>query len=438
MPQLHDRTRRKICIAAFFAVCIMPMCCLLAWGLSRSGPWHISAHARRLENCLGLAVSIDDVEHPRPGVVRYVGVRLCDPETGEIVATFHCLEARRQDVKDRPRPALVLVADSARIRPERFDILPRLLHRVMARRMTRHDIDLRLVIGELKIQDGNNIVGEKNTGKNTTTLRAVQGSLQTGHDGAQAEFNFRLDSSSDSTNQVDPVRIRIRRDRRTTPPALCFDIDSRVTELPCDLLSLLIPQCKSLGPHSRFQGYLCAEQTTDGWQGRIKDVCLNGIDLARFCGSHFPNTLTGQAQVTIHRASFTAGRLQKAAGSIAAGPGTIGREFYDSLWRQLRLRYRSLPPDGNDNIPYDKLALNFTINHDGLQINGTVPKQIQPVILANSVESLLGEPQVQPQPISALLDALVPQSSYQVPATKQIQWLSRRLPLPKEGQPAQR
>ena len=430
MPQLHDRTRRKICIAAFFAVCIAPTCCLLAWGLSRSGPWHISAHARRLESCLGLSVSIDDVEHPRPGVVRYIGVRLRDPETGEVVATFHCLEARRQDVTDRPQPALVLDADSAWIRPERFDSLPRLLHRVMARRMTRDDVDLRLVIGELKLQDGPEIAD-----KNTTTLRAVQGSLQTGHDGAQAEFNFRLDSSSDS---ADPMRIYIGRDRRTTPPCLSFAIDSRATELPCDLLALLIPQCESLGPQSRFQGYLFAEQTTDGWQGSIKDASLSGIDLARLFGGRFPNTLTGRAQVTIRQASFAAGRLQKAAGSIAAGPGTIGREFYDSLSRQLRLYSRPLPPDDNSNIPYDKLALNFTINDDGLHIDGTVPDQIQPVILANTVESLLGEPQVQPQPISALLGALAPQTSPRIPATEQTQWLSSLLPLPKEGQSVKR
>ena len=106
MPQLHDRTRRKICIAAFFAVCVLPTCCLFAWGISRHNPWHASAYAQQLESYLGLNVTIDHVEHPLPGVIRYHGVRLCDPETGQVVAVFNRIEARLQKVQDRPLPAL--------------------------------------------------------------------------------------------------------------------------------------------------------------------------------------------------------------------------------------------------------------------------------------------------------------------------------------------
>ena len=424
MPQLHDRTRRKICIAAFFAVCILPTCCLFAWGVSRQGPWHASSYAQRLESRLGLKVSIDDVEHLLPGVVRYMGVRLCDPESGEVVADFHRIDTRRQDVQDRPLPALVLVADSARISPERFDGMLRLLNRVLARRMTRDEVDLRLVIGELKLQSD-----ENNTDGGTTTLRDVRGSLQTVENGSQAEFNFRLHPSSDPDDPAEPIRIHIRRDRRAAPPSICFDIDSRATPLPCTVLALLMPECKSLGPQSRFQGYLFAEKTGHGWQGRIKDAGLTGIDLDMMLGSRFPGTLNGPADLTIHRARFSEGRLHEAAGRIAAGPGTVGRMFFDTVSRQLRLPARPMPAGSND-IPYDKLALNFTVDHSGLLINGTVPGQIEPVILANNVESLLGEPKTQPQPISALLVALAPQNSCRVPADRQIQWLSSLLPLP--------
>ena len=433
IPKFHDRTRRKICILAFFAVCIAPTCCMLAWGISRNVPGHVSGYVERLEGSLGLAVAIDDVEHPRPGVVRYRQVRLRDPETGEVVSTFHRVEVRRQDVKESPRPALVLVVDSARISPERFDSLPRLLYRVMARRMTRDNIDLRLVIGEIEMQEG-----EDSAGEGAATIRAMRGSLQTGRDGAQSEFKFRLESSADRAEATDAVCIRIRRDRRTTPPSLCFEIDSRTAPIPCNMLSLFRPECKSLGPGSRFQGYLFAEQTVDGWQGCIQNATLTDIDLARLFGKCLPNTMTGRAQVTIHQANFSGGRLQQAAGSIAAGPGTIGHDFYDSLWSKLRLRYRTQPPEDNRDIPYEKLALDFTIDQDGLQIKGTVPDQADPIILTNSTESLLGEWESKPQPLSALLGILAPKTSPHMPVTRQTQWMASLLPVPEGDQPQRR
>ena len=49
------------------------------------------AEAQRLGWQLGMKVSIDAVAHPRPGVVRYEGLVLANPETGEEVA--HCRSA---------------------------------------------------------------------------------------------------------------------------------------------------------------------------------------------------------------------------------------------------------------------------------------------------------------------------------------------------------
>lgn len=387
---------------------------------------------------MGLAVSIDDVEHLKPGVVCYKGVRLRDPETGEIISTFQSIRVCR-DVKDQSRPTLELFAHSARINPERFDSLPRLLHRVMARRMTRDDIDLRLVfIGKLDLQDGDGISGNDIEGKKTTSLRGVSCSLQTGHNGANVEFKFRLDSASNSAGSVAPVEIVIRRDRRTTPPSISFSINSGTTALPCDLLAMLIPQCKSLGPQSRLQGHLYAEQTADGWEGIIKGAKLHNIELSQLFGDRFPNTLTGQAQVTIQWAEFSAGRLQKATGSIDADRGTINRTFVESLWQELGIGH-DLPAGGNNDLPYTKLAFDFNLDSNGLVINGSVPNQLQvPITVADAKGPLVGSPKEQPLPIAAWLAVLAPPTSPRMPVSEQTQWLSRHLPLSKEVTPVRR
>ncbi len=410
---------------------------MLAWGISRNLPGHVLGYVERLEGSLGLAVSIDDIEHPRPGVVRYHGVRLRDPETSEVVATIHRAEACYQDVKESPRPALVLVADSAHVSPARFDSLPRLLHRVMARRMTRDNIDLRLVIGEIKLQEGEGSAEEQ-----IATLNAVQGSLQTGRDGAQSEFKFRLGSSSDRSKATDAVRIRIRRDRRTTPPSICLQIDSRAAPIPCRLLSLSILECESLGPQSSFQGYLFAEQTAHGWQGCIQDTRLDDIDLACLMGQRFPETLTGRANATIRQASFADGRLIEAAGSIAARGGTINRKFYDTACMEFCISPREgLQFNTEEALPYSELAFDFNFNRHGLTIHGTIPNDLRPVTALTMVDTLgplLGEPRVQPQPIPAWLGVLSSPASPHIPAGKQAQWLARLLPVPEEDQPRHR
>ena len=430
MSQFHDRTRRRICLAAFFALCIVPTIGLLAWGLSRQGSWHVDACAQRLSRQLALAVTIDRVEHPRPGVVRYVGVRVADPETDETICVCRRIEARRQDVNDRPRPALRLIAEGAEMRPRRADRFWQLLHRAMARRMSRDDIDVRLVAGKLALRT--------DSGDEVAFLDEVWASMQTGDDGGLAEFGFQIgETGSGEPDSRQPVQIHIRRDRKTTPPGLCFDVNARSTPIPCGLLGLLIPECEALGPDSRFQGYFVARREAQGWSGQIADGRLTDVDLASFFQRRFPDVLTGQATVTIQQANFSGGRLQDAVGSIAAGPGTISRAFFDNARVQLNLGYRefnSPPADAPDQLPYEILSLGFSVGHDGLRIDGTVADHpasdpTVPIILADTDGPLLSEPVTQPQPVSALLHALIPESRSQVLPSEQTQWLSRWLPL---------
>ena len=82
MFRLHDSTRRQICVALFMGLCVLPT--LAMGGGPSHGACRGTARPKRpgLARELGVAVSMESVAHTLPGVVRYTGLKLTDPETG--------------------------------------------------------------------------------------------------------------------------------------------------------------------------------------------------------------------------------------------------------------------------------------------------------------------------------------------------------------------
>ena len=116
MFPLYDHTRRQICMAAFLGLCVLPTLAVAGWGIARRLPWHKQAEEQRLGQELGLEVSIESMEHTLPGVVRYTGLKLTDPETGQEL--FRCAElaatwTSMTDSHGQTRPAIVLAATQA-------------------------------------------------------------------------------------------------------------------------------------------------------------------------------------------------------------------------------------------------------------------------------------------------------------------------------------
>ena len=94
MFALHDRVRRRICIAGFFALAVAPTLAVLGLAVAWRLPSHVRAEAERLGRQLGVDVSLTGVEHPLPGVIRYRGLDLSSPETGRTLLRCGRLEAQ--------------------------------------------------------------------------------------------------------------------------------------------------------------------------------------------------------------------------------------------------------------------------------------------------------------------------------------------------------
>lgn len=417
---LHESVRRRICVGAFFLLCVAPTAGVLAWGVSRWLPWHTTAEASRLSRELGLCVSLSGVRHPRPGVVVYEGLQLADPETGQTLLGCRRLEAawgRPEDPRDRATASLALVATEPEIEAAGLEPLAELVRRGLGRRASWSKLEVRLSAGEATLRSA----------AGPWKLTGVEGFLRPVAGGSCGEIGFRLAG----VQTTEPVRICIGRDHRETPPRTGLELYTGGGTLPCAFLGLGLPGLERLGPSSGFRGYLWVNQKPEGWAYELTGQ-LAGVDLESLVSGCSPHKLTGRAQVTIGVARLLDGRLQEAAGSVSAGPGLVSRSLLDASVESLGLERGAEPRSPGTLVPYEQLAASFQIDSGGLRVRGSCPVPGRGTVMVDHFSRLLAEPAArgQPIPVGALVRTLVPGGGVPVPATRASDWLMRVLPLP--------
>jgi hypothetical protein len=418
MLPLHDKTRRRICLAVFFLLCLTPTALVVAWCVAWQLPSHKTAEIARLRQQTGLVVALDGLRHLQPGTVLYEGLTLSDPETGRTVLRCPRLEAtwtRDADPEGRPKTVVLLTASQPRIEADSAHRLGQLLDRILQNQGDWADVEFRLSAGEVALS----------AGEDSRTLRDVEGTIEAIRGGVQAEAVFRLPGPA--TPQ--PLMVRLTRNRQVAPPATGWELDTGGNPLPCSLLSVALAELKPLGPRSRFRGHIWANQTPGGWAAQFEGQ-LEGLDLAGLLGERFPHKLSGPAGVSIASARLWQGRVEKASGTLRAGPGQIDRSLLRAAVEQLHMVRMAEPMTAGDLCAYDQLALGFQIDAGGLRMQGCCTGVEAGTVLADRAAPLLAEPIAQPQPLAALVQALAPASLVQLPATPQADWLARWLPVP--------
>ena len=404
-------------MAVFFLFCALPTAAIVAWGAVCRSPWHRQAEAQRLGHELGLEVAIHDLCYPRPGVTRYEGLTLSDPETGHELFRCPSLEvslATMADSHGLSRPAIVLTAPRAEIESSACERLDQTLQQRLQCPQSRPETEIRLSVEQLVLRSP-----QKNR-----TLLAVEGGIGALPGGVQAQASFRLPES----RAAEPIQIRMVRNRQIVPPANGFELTTAGNELPCQLLALAVPEVAALGPDCRLAGYAWTYHTPAGLQGELTGQLLQ-VDLGGLVSSHFPHPLRCTADITVQRARFQNGRLEELAGLLSAGPGEISRSLVESAVSHLGLAQPVTVSGTAEMLPFDCLAVEFSLTSEGLWLAGRCPTPQRGTVLSVARQPLLGEPTVaQPQPVAALIQLLAPASAIQVPATRQTDWLTRLLP----------
>jgi hypothetical protein len=422
MFRLHDKTRRRFCLAGFFLFCIAPTLGAAAWCAMRHMPWTAQDEAISLGNQLGLEVRLAGLKNLRPGVVLYEDFELADPETGQCLFRSRLLEVQWKTIAEGPnggKPALTLMASQPEIETAGLRQLGDLLQRAMQGQTGRPAMDLSISAGELTLR----------AGANSQTFTGIEGSLDNPPGGVQAIVSFRIPG----TEMKEPVKIRAVRNRQTSPPASGFELSTGDGCLPCDLLATGLPELGALGSRCRFRGYICANQDSggrarDNWSGVVIGQLL-GVDLDRLVTDYFPHKLSGAADVTINSARFNHGRLDEATATVMAGPGVVSCSLLQAAVKHLQFT-TGADLDLHDQVPYDRIALDLFMDGRGLRIAGQCASANSGIVMTDHRLCLLAAPDTRSRPAAAFIQTLVPESMVQVPATDQTDWLVAHLPLP--------
>jgi len=429
MFPLHDKTRRRMCRAGFFLLCVVPTVLVAGWCVVRCRPGRVAAEATRLSRELGLEVSLEGFQYLRPGVMRYEGVELLDPETGRTVLQCHTLRAEWAEKVDRQgqsKSLLLLTASDTVLETAAFDRLGQWLHRMLGRRAGLAPIDVRLAADGVVLHPGD-------PSDVPAALTELGGGIQSFSNGSQAWADFRFSAEDDGKGGGKPIRVRIVRSRGEGRPRVGFEVDTGGASVPCRLLAWGLPALDALGPRSEFSGYVRASRpaigsTESGWDGEIGGQ-LTDVDLGRLVREKFPHDLSGIAEIGIERARFRRGRLEEASGTLSIGPGEMGRSLWEAAMTSLQLQPYGQPVLSGDAIPFEQLAVSYVLDSHGLRLRGQCPSAPAGTILVDRYGRFLGEP-AGPLPVAALVQALIPSGEVRVSATRQTDWLMRRLPLP--------
>ena len=227
MFRLHDSTRRQICVALFIGLCVLPTLAMGGWAIARRLPWNRQAEEARLSAELGVAVSLDSMSHPLPGVVRYTGLKLADPETGRELLRCGEVEVTWTSMTDCTRPAIVVAARNVESAASTWQRLKETLRRSLECQIGRPEVEVRVTADKWTLRDGADVqVLEKVDGGIGRIARPA---------GMQAQLAFHIASSP--TKPL--VRMRIVRDRTVEPPAYGFDLDAPAGEAPRCVATLI-------------------------------------------------------------------------------------------------------------------------------------------------------------------------------------------------------
>jgi hypothetical protein len=365
-------------------------------------------------------VRIQGVKHPQPGVVVYEGVEIADPETNHgLMRCRQLVVATATPPSGQTRPVLVLRPSQTEINATEMQRIGWLLQRLIEDGHSRLAYDWKLDAADVTL-----------CGAESQTFTDVKGSLETRPNQTSAALRFQIAGSESST----PIELQMVRNRDISPPATGFAFDTGGDALPCNVLAMGLSELKSLGERSSFRGKLWVNVLQDGWEGEIAGQLFD-IDLDQLVSEHLPHRLTGLADLTIQSAKFRHGRLEEAFVMLSGGPGMIDRSLIAAAVPHLGLTPTEELKNIGERIPFEQLAFSLTLDGQGIKIQGGCrdPKtdHIEPkTILANARGRMLGEPLQQPRPLAALVRTLVPESTLQVSASSQSDWLLARLPVP--------
>jgi hypothetical protein len=368
----QQAARSRVVRTTFVVACLIPCALVVAWaGLRRTG-WHRDRLVRQWAGALGMPLSVDSVEHVRPGSVRLHGVRVDDDRRGPLV------EIPRIDVESS--------GTEVRIRLPELTCSPAAiaaivhLGRVWLDEPARFDRNVVIDVARIGFDDA---VG-------TATDAADHACVRIECVGTESGRAIRLRTEPESGEGFVVQSLA-----GTDGPGRRMAVRGMVAKpVPIAAVAAALGWSaggQAAGPVAHLTGAIDAEWSGHGWEGAFS-ATLTDVDLAAVTAT-LPWYARGRARVVVDECRMTAGRMK----SIRAGVevGFVGG------------------------------AARLEIDHRGLRIENPA----SPGILFGDGGVLL-EPPVAGVSLDRVARALSPATTLAVPATPMSGWLLSVFPFP--------
>jgi hypothetical protein len=413
---MHPNLRLLICRSGFLLFALLPTLVVGGWIIRRGMPEYVLAQQaeweRELSQRLGLSVTVSRLAYPHPGVARLSGVQLANPETGEVVATVREVEVTQNG------DTFAVELSQPTLHVDQLAHVGRTLHERLLQNASASGMSCELVAADVTLQSPTSAI-------TLPELLGVFGQAPTGDPAIDLEFS--LVAGADSSQRG---TLSIVRNRGVRPPETRWQLDTAGAPLPCSLAAEAIPELRKLGRDAQFAGAAVWVLTSGGLHGEVTGR-LTDVDLDALVSEQLLHQLSGRAVVTLQPARMEKGQLQELRGSLQAMDGWISPSLLVAAGEHLGLELRpDLPLDSPRPIPFRQMSLGFLLSDRTLQLTGDCDATRPGVALANAAGPIAEVPPNHVTASVSLLRTLLPESDWQVPATRQTGTLASFLPVP--------
>jgi hypothetical protein len=380
-----------------------------------------------------------------PGHTLLNQVQLTDPETGAAVATVRQVDWSIQDGRthvllQQPELHADTLNQTWDLLHDRFLCRPQHLTgsaRVAATDLTIHSrlspITLRDVdawIGPDLNSAGLASPGQSSSGVSPASVRATIECLMASPGG----------SGADSSAATSPIQMTVLRDRSGPSPTTQWSLSTGGTALPCSAIAEYLPgHWSHLGTEAMFNGTVAGVTSISDWKLDLSGATLSNLSLDHIFANQ-PHRLSGTASIKLERCRLhPKQQLVDVSGSIHATHGLIASSLLDGAAKHLGFLVAELPSGATD-IPYDCMAMRFSLNGPRMHVSGTCRHQHGYASLPTGVALCVGGmPLVQAPgsdvPAIRLMSVLAPVHSEMVPLAQQNQGLLPLLLPPRRAMP---
>lgn len=399
------RTQKLLARGLFLFLGILPLLATVTWASLRN--WQESADklCDRWSRQLGLNVQLDSVGHPFPGVMRLDGLRAVDPESGQpvllgsSVTIFHKNRTTRLDCRE-----LTLQASHL---PELWELL---FERILRQPgVWGNSIDI--IAPELKLLGA------------ACKSPLLQARLQVESLSAGREANLRIDWQKG----LAPSTARIlRRRQQKEQGKVSVRIETGPQSVPCQFFPWPLDWLRKFGANAAFQGLVWIDNVP--LQPRVE---LTGhvtkVDLQESLGQFLTVDTSGYVDLLVHTLLFENGRIRQLDAQVRGGPITMERELVTNFANEVGASL-DIFNDSGKTFRFDVVHFGLRLDDGGLYLQETADERETTKFLAGS-DAKLSVPYNQPVATTALIKAIVPDSSLMLPINSTSELLIRKLPL---------